>query len=123
MQTVLLFRKNLKHLSAEASTCCDPHSSEPYRFVILNNILYIGDFRFHVQLAITAFLGDVPELSSELIPEKESYWISKLKPLIAGAGNIDEQKNVVRWKSTGFNIETPEELKAKILKNIQEASL
>lgn len=123
MKTVLLFRKNLQNLTPEASEICNPYTREPFRFVILNHVLYIGDFRFHVQLAIAAFLGDIPELSSELIPEKESSWILKLKPFIVGAGTINEENNVTRWRSTGFNTETPEELKPKILKNIQEASL
>jgi hypothetical protein len=123
MQTNLILRNTLKNLSTEAREYCAPHPNEPYRFVVLNNILYIGDFRFHVQLAITATLGDVPSLSTELAQQKEVFWQQSLKSFVSAAGTIGEGKNILSWKSSGFDLVTPEKMRLELNKLIQQTLL
>lgn len=120
MKTTLIFRKNLKHLSANTREYCAPYFEEPYRFVLLNNTLYLGDFRFHVQLAIAATLGDVPGLATELTQQKESYWQQKLRDSISAAGILDTEGNISSWKSSGFNVVTPEKMRSTLSKLIQQ---
>lgn len=120
MQVNLILRNTLKNLSTEAREHCTPHPNEPYRFVVLNNILYIGDFRFHVQLAVAATFGDVPNLSTELAQQKEECWQQKLKSFVSAAGTIDEEKNILSWKSSGFSLTTPEKMRLELNELIQQ---
>jgi len=87
-----------------------------YKFVVIDDLLVIGPIGDHVQLYAVHKVQDmsIEEAKTKVKIIIDEQWSSKRDKSVRAAGMISADGRVTGWKSTGFSVETPHEMREGI---------
>lgn len=85
-----------------------------YKFVVVDKLLIIAPIRDHVYLYVVATTWGYPIEEAKAKKREIELTCRRSGGGVAAAGEVDINGVVTGWKSSGFNVVTPEDRRAEI---------